>query len=85
MSGLPSNFWEWTSSLQPSERFSLLILSIFAVLFILMIGAGTIYAMHKNRLNDALKRELLDRGLSAEEIATVISARPAKGSLTKST
>ena len=31
---------------------------------------------NKNRLDDALKRELLDRGMSADEIATVVRARP---------
>jgi hypothetical protein len=44
---------------------------------IAIIG-GVVYAIHKNRLENALKRELLDRGLSADEIATVVSAKAGK-------
>ena len=39
----------------------------------------TVYLVHKNRTEIALKRELLDRGLTADEIATVISAKADKG------
>ena len=78
MNSVPGNFWEWTSSLGPGERFPLLILGGFALVFIVTIIACTIYAMHKNRLNDQLKRELVDRGMSADEIATVVNAKPGK-------
>jgi hypothetical protein len=78
MRSVPGSFWEWAASLQPSEQFPLLVLGGFAVIFIITLVACTIYAMHKNRLNDHLKRELLDRGLSADEIATVINAKPGK-------
>ena len=39
---------------------------------------ATIYAMHKNKLQDLLKRELLDRGMSADEIVAVTRAKPTK-------
>jgi hypothetical protein len=78
MRSVPGNFWEWTSSLGPGERFPLLVLGGFAVIFIITLVACTMYAMHKNRLNDQLKRELLDRGMSADEIATIVNAKPRK-------
>jgi hypothetical protein len=66
------------SELGSGERTGLLVLSIVAFVFIVTVVFCTIYAMHKNRLEDSLKRELLDRGMSADEIATVIRARPTK-------
>ena len=50
-------------------------------LVLLVIGAVclTVYAIHKNRVEAELKRELLDRGMSAEEVATVISAKADRG------
>ena len=78
MNSVPGNFWEWTSSWGPGERFALLVLGVFALVFVVTMIACTIYAMHKNRLNDQLKRELVDRGMSADEIATVVNAKPGK-------
>jgi hypothetical protein len=57
-------------------------MSIVAVVFITAILTITVYKMHKNRLEDALKRDLLDRGMSASEIAMVVRARPGKGHAT---
>ena len=73
-----SFFWEWLSSLNAHERLPLLLMAMFALVCIVMIVFGSLYKMHKNRLDDALKRELLDRGMSADEIATVVRARPMK-------
>ena len=36
--------------------------------------ASTIRKMHRDRLNDELKREMVERGLSVEEIVQVIEA-----------
>jgi hypothetical protein len=76
MQSVPGNFWEWTSSLGSGERVAIIILGIFAIVFVITIVAGTVHKIHKNRLDDALKRELLDRGVSADEIATIVN-RPA--------
>lgn len=79
----PSSIGEWVTSLGPGERLPLLIvgliLGIFAAVFIVTIVAGTTYKMHKNRLEATLKRDPLEQGMSAEEIATVIRAKPGKG------
>jgi hypothetical protein len=59
--------------LDSGERTGLMVLSVVAVVTIIVILAVTIYSMHKNRLDDSLKRELLDRGMSADDIATVMN------------
>jgi len=78
MNSVPSDVWEWTASLGSGERVAIIILGVFAIVLVVIVVFGTICKMHKNRLDDALKRELLERGMSAEEIATVIRAKPAK-------
>ena len=75
----PVYFSEWVSALEPGQRTGMIALFIVAVVFTLMVLMLTIYKMHKNRLEDALKRELLDRGMSADEVATVVRARPTRG------
>jgi hypothetical protein len=80
MQSQPSSIIEWMNTLGPGERLPVLIvgsiLSIFAIVFIVTVLAGTAYKMHKNRLADALKRDLLERGMNAEEIVMVITAKP---------
>jgi hypothetical protein len=78
MNSVPSDFWGWMAELDSGERTGLLVLSVVAFIFIVTVLLCTVYQMHKNRLEDALKRELLDRGMSADEIATVVRARPTK-------
>jgi hypothetical protein len=78
MESASSSFWEWLNALSHGEGLAVLGLGIFALVFAITIISGTIYKIHKNRLDDALKRELLERGMSAEEIATVIRAKPAR-------
>ncbi len=70
-----SGFWEWMSNLSANDRSNLLMFSAFAVIMLVMILGGVIQSMYKNRLDAALKRDLLDRGLGADEIATIIGAR----------
>jgi hypothetical protein len=79
MNSVPGSFWEWMASLQSPERFGLAFFAMIAIVIIVITVFATIYKMHKNRLEDSLKRELLDRGMSASEIAMVVRARPGKG------
>jgi hypothetical protein len=78
MNSVPSSFWQWMAELHSEERTGLMVLCVVAIAFIVTVVFCTIYMMHKNRLEDSLKRELLDRGMTADEIATVIRARPTK-------
>jgi hypothetical protein len=78
MESIPSNLWEWLAPIEPAERFALCITSVVvgltALVFIVGLVSHTIGKIHRTRLESALKRELLDRGLSADEIASVIAA-----------
>jgi hypothetical protein len=51
------------------------------VLFVFTIGfiTYTIRSIHRSRLETELKRELLDRGLSVDEVAKVIQATAGQG------
>jgi hypothetical protein len=78
MNSVRGGFWEWTNVLDSGQRTGMIALSIAAIVFVTAIVMVTMYKMHKNRLEDALKRELLDRRMSAAEIATVVRARPGR-------
>jgi len=78
MQSTPNDFWGWTAALDSGQRTGMIALSIVAIVFVISILLITIYGMHKNRLQDSLKRELLDRGMSASEIAMVVRAKPGK-------
>jgi hypothetical protein len=60
--------------LSPNDVIPLLAISLSAIVGLIAIISALIYRIHKNRLEVALKRELLDRGMSADEIAMVVSA-----------
>lgn len=78
MNATPSNLWEFLMTFDPSMRFPLVIVSIVfgtvLLVIIVVIVATTITSVHKHRLEDALKRELVDRGMSAEEIERIVKA-----------
>jgi hypothetical protein len=78
MQSVPNSFWEWMSALGPGERIPVIVLGMFALVIMVIFISGTVYKIHKNRLEDALKRELLERGMNADEIATVIRAKPGR-------
>jgi hypothetical protein len=75
MHSVSGSFWQWMTSLRPDDLCGLVaIVSVFSVAAITVICV-TVHAIYKSRSENALKRELLDRGMSADEIATVISAK----------
>ncbi|MCA9230609.1 MAG: hypothetical protein KDA57_08155 [Planctomycetales bacterium] len=67
--------------LEGEERFIVLLVTIGCATGIIIsltsIIAGVIGAVHKRNAEYELKREMLDRGMSADEIAKVIEAGPA--------
>jgi ABC-type lipoprotein release transport system permease subunit len=78
MRSISGDFWTWFSKFNAED-----ITGFIAVVLVFSVAAVAvicfmIYAVHKNRAEVALKRELLDRGLSADEIATIIRATPLK-------
>jgi hypothetical protein len=61
--------------LSPGDLAGLLAGLIVALVLLTLIIGAVVYGIHKNRLENALKRDLLDRGMSADEIATVVKAK----------
>jgi hypothetical protein len=60
------------------DRIPVITMSFVALVLMVTVVSQAVYKIHKNRLDDALKRDLLDRGMSADEIATVLGARTHK-------
>lgn len=74
--GWSTNFF----GLDQEQRFVLLIIMIVAstaILIVIPSIIATVYSgMHRRQAEMELKQEMLDRGMSAEEIAEVIKAAP---------
>lgn len=66
--------------LNQEQRFVLMIVTIGCVTGIIctVVGctAGTLGSIHRRRLEQELKHELLDRGMNAEEVARVVESSP---------
>jgi hypothetical protein len=77
MQSIPSSFWQWLSTLKSDDVVGLSICFVLAAVAAIAIICTAIYKIHKSRVDDSLKRELLDRGLGADEIATIINAKSA--------
>ena len=72
---------EFFFGLDESKRFVLMIVAIGCATGILITAVtsicGIVESVHRRRLETEMKREMLDRGMSAEEIARVVeSAQP---------
>jgi hypothetical protein len=75
----PADAWETTFfGLDPSKRFTLLIVAIGCatgvICTLVVFVSSTIISVQRRRVETDLKREMIDRGMSAEEIANVIEA-----------
>lgn len=71
--------------IDPSERFPLLVIAIVFGTGLLVTTVGMLSLMARSiyhrRLEVELKRDLLDRGMSAEEVARVVEASSGRGGL----
>ena len=89
MNSVPQSFGEWMSAIQPDERFALCVVAIiFGVtlaVFTIGIISLLVRSIHRSRVETALKRELLDRGLSVDEIAKVVKATAGGRSVDRNT
>jgi hypothetical protein len=73
------NIWQWSASLTQDEREMIIFFgSVVLVLITWMITLMT-QKMHRARMDDSLKRELVERGMSAQEIIGIIEASSAPG------
>jgi hypothetical protein len=76
-----SDWWADTFfGLEQDQRFVILIIAIGCVTGVIctVVGclSGIITSVHRRREEAELKREMLDRGMSADDIARVIEASP---------
>ena len=66
------------SELDPSKRFALIVVVVgcaTGVICTLVVSiTGTINSIHHRRVETDLKREMIERGMSADEISKVIEA-----------
>jgi H+/Cl- antiporter ClcA len=74
----PHSWTDFFVGLNPEQRWLLLVIalgcSIGLILGLVGIVSSTLRSMQHHRAELALKREMLDRGMSADEIAKVIEA-----------
>ena len=68
----PTTLWQWFTSQNPGDVAGFAILSVLSITAIIVVLGGLFYYMHKNRLQHELKRDLVERGFSAEEIALIV-------------
>ena len=77
LAGMPSSFFEGFDS---DQRFTLVIVSIVflagLLIAVISIVSGTISSIQKRSAELELKRDMLDRGMSSEEIQQVIESSP---------
>ena len=71
------SFWQWVQSLP--DPHVIVMPTFFILLALIITGWLVINSIHRRRAENDLKRELLERGMSADEIATVIRAKPSCG------
>jgi hypothetical protein len=71
-------FAETTSGMMPDHRFALIVIVIGCATGVICTVAmylfHTINSIHRRRIEADMKRDMLDRGMSADEIAKVIEA-----------
>jgi hypothetical protein len=68
------------SGMDPDHRFGVMLAIILAVTLVVIVlgcvGWSAANSMHRRRLEADMKRDMLDRGMSADEVAKVIEAAP---------
>jgi hypothetical protein len=78
LADLSAEWAEWSSGFEPEQRFVLLIVGIGCVTGIILglagILSGTMSSVHRRRIEADMKRDMLERGMSADEIAKIIEA-----------
>src|SRR4051812_420799 len=71
------------SGLEPNDRFVLVLVAIGCLTAVVtttvVITSGVVQSVHRTRTEADLKRDMLDRGMTAEEIAKVIESTPPEG------
>jgi hypothetical protein len=78
MNSLPPSptFWQWLTSIDSGDLAGLSFLAGCCFIAFTLILSVTAHFMYKNRLQNALKRDMLERGFDAEEIALAVHGTP---------
>jgi hypothetical protein len=79
MNSEPTNIWMWSATLTQDEREMIIFFGLGALVLITWTVTLMIQKMYRARLEDSLKRELVERGMSAQEIIGIIEASSAPG------
>jgi hypothetical protein len=73
-----ASLYDLLNGIDPNQRWLLLVIvigcSVGLILGTVGIVASTIRSVQRNRAEIQLKREMIDRGMSADEIAKIIEA-----------
>jgi hypothetical protein len=74
------SFWDVVHGVPVHDLAPLVVFSltcaVVAVIVVATIASKTTCRIHKAQLEDALKRELVDRGFAADEIAKIVETSP---------
>jgi len=81
LADLSTEWTEWSSGFEPDQRFILSIVGIGCATGVILglagIISGTMSSVHRRRIETEMKRDLVERGMSADEITKIIeSASP---------
>jgi hypothetical protein len=68
--------WQWFQSLHSDMQMQLVLLVVGTIVVLTAIICVLINSIHRCRAELQLKRELLERGMTADEIATVVHTKP---------
>jgi hypothetical protein len=67
-------------SLDTNQQFTIVLVAIGCTVAVIIslagIIAGLVNSIHRRRIEESLKQDMLDRGMSADEIAKVVEAAP---------
>jgi len=72
--------WDLFTNFSPDQRFALVIIVVGCATAIIISTVGIVGAIvgatHKRRAEMDMKRELLDRGMNAEDISRIVESTP---------
>jgi hypothetical protein len=73
-----SGWMTWLSELKPDERFALLVVVIGCatgvICTVVVCVSGTINSIHRRRVEAEMKRDMIERGMTADEITKIIES-----------
>jgi hypothetical protein len=81
MNAEPITIWDLLTRVNGSDLAGVIVVAMALAVATIFIIAMTVQQMHKNRLDDELKRDLVERGFAAEEIARIVESSPPQRSL----